>query len=235
MRKRILEMKRKKFTSPLLIFSLLILMFSCRNENRQEDEDQMQEMSSDTTATTPVETQTFAGDINADANDEVSGTVQLTVQGDLLRVVVTAEGLGKEMMHMQYLQTSETGEEISCSEATTGTNNEGMVNMDEVSANENGIQRIPLHMGPSSLEMNVDTYPVTNINGELQFQRTVSLDSLRNAVRTEYGMQDLDFSRFTYVIQGVSGTSNQSDSVESGSGLPRNGNVPIGCAQLEEE
>ena len=227
----------------VLVLSASIFIVSCKNESKEQDDSQMQENRQDTITntdrSTQVEPQTFTGEIStingeANGNDEVSGNVEIRVEGDLMRIVVTAEGLAPDMMHMQHLQTSGRGQEIPCPGSDADANNDGIVDVTEVSPNAQGIHMIPLHMGPSSLDMNVDTYPRTNVNGELQFKRTISLDSLRTAVREEFGMQDLDFTRFTYIIQGVGEDAKIPQTAQTLSGVAMNKSIPVGCAKLEE-
>lgn len=241
MRNMILDMKVQRALIPFVFLGLLILLFSCKNENKRET--QMQQTEEDTintnTTTRQATARTFTGDIspiNSEFNgdSEVSGTVELRVEGDLMRIAVTAEGLAPDMMHMQHLQTSEAGGNTQCPGNTADSNNDGIIDVTEVSPSAQGIYMIPLHMGPSSLEMKADTYPRTNVNGELQFTRTISLDSLRQAVGEEYGMQDVDFTRFNYVIQGVTQEAKIPQSAQTVSGVAMNQSIPVGCARLEE-
>lgn len=236
-----IQFNMKKLFKPFLFVCVLIVASSCKNENREESELEMQE--TDTVATTTeadqVVVRTFTGDISPinieeNGDSEVSGEVELRVEGDLMRIAVTAQGLAPDMLHMQHLQTSEAGGNTQCPGDNADANNDGIVDVTEVSPNAQGIYMIPLHMGPSSLEMNVDTYPRTNVNGELYFERTISLDSLRQAVNEEYGMQDVDFTRFNYVIQGVSEEANIAQTAQTVSDVPVHLSIPVGCARLEE-
>lgn len=225
----------------LLFLGVVLVFSSCKDENRGREVDDPIRMdnTTDTVTTGQAEVRNFTGDIqaiNTDANaeTEVTGTVNLRVEGELMRIVVTAEGLSPDMMHMQHLQTAETGE-TGCPGQDADANNDGIVDVAEVSGSERGIRMIPLHMGPSSLEINVDTYPRSNVNGELQFQHTLSLDSLRTAVREKYNMQDVDFTSLTYVIQGVAQDADIPQSVQPLSGVDGYASIPVGCAKLEEQ
>lgn len=240
---KIKDYSKNNFASHYLFILLgVVLMFgSCKDENRGREVDDPIQMNgtTDTVSTQQVEVRNFTGDItsiNTDSNagTEVIGTVNFRVEGELMRIVVTAEGLSPDMMHMQHLQTSETGE-TGCPGPDADANNDGFVDVTEVSNSERGIYMIPLHMGPSSLELNVDTYPRTNVNGALQFQRTISLDSLRTAVMQEYGMQDVDFTKFTYIIQGVAEDAEIPQTVRSVSDVDSHASIPVGCAKLEEQ
>lgn len=230
----------KNFVGICLIAGITAFSSSCRNETRDPEPVIDPSATTDTTANRQVEVRTFTGDIstiNKEANGgtDVTGTVSVRVEGDLMRITVKAEGLAGDMMHLQHLQTSQTGEETNCPDENADKNNDGIIDVTEVTDESRGFRIIPLNMGPSTLQVNVDTYPRSNINGELQFQRTVSLDSLRSAVKQEYGMEGLDFTRFTYIIQGVNPEAkNIPASTQSVANVPTYASIPVGCAKLEE-
>lgn len=231
--------KFKKLMMLFIIAGITVFSTSCRDDRTSTDQQQIDTTVTDTTANRQVEVRAFQGDINTinqDANGgtEVTGSVDLRVEGDLMRISVFAEGLAPDMMHLQHLQTSQTGEKTQCPGENAEANNDGVVDVTEVTDESQGLRMIPLNMGPSTLQVNVDTYPRSNINGELQFKRTLSLDSLRTAVRKEYGMEDLDFTRFTYIIQGVAPESNIPASSKSVANVPAYASVPVGCAELQE-
>lgn len=233
--------RSKKLNKLLMLFILAgITAFStsCRNETTT-DEQEFDTTVTDTVADEQVEVRLFEGDIstiNQDTNfgTEVTGNVGLRVEGDLMRISVYAEGLAPDMMHLQHLLTSANGQDTECPGSDADANNDGIIDVTEVTSEERGFRIIPLNMGPSTLEVNVDTYPRSNINGALQFERTLSLDSLKIAVREEYGMQDLDFTNFTYVIQGVAPEADLPATVQSVANVPAYASVPVGCAELEE-
>lgn len=225
----------------LPIMGLIIFISSCKNEERQrEDQVRTQPAGFETQAAQDLDVRIYSGDIGAinveaNQNREVSGTISIRVEGNLMRFFVTAEGLEPDIMHMQYLQTSATGEPVQCPDASYDVNKDGIIDIEEASPQDRGARIIPLHMGPSTLEMNIDSYPRTNINGQLQFSRTVSMDSLRQAVKQEYGIENLDFSNFTYLIQGVAqGTSLPATTATRG-GVDAQQSIPVGCAKLTEE
>src|SRR5690606_34102972 len=93
------------------------------------------------------------------------------------------------------------------------------------------LRRIPLHMG-GTLDLESDTYPRTNINGELQFSHVISLDTLRQSLRNEYQMQDLDFTKFTFVIRGIPDAQSSAAPVAGSTGSVQD--TPVGCAKLQE-
>ncbi len=215
----------------LIVMSVMFAAISCKQNTRDQDRTQPVEIES-REIEKEIEPRAFIGEINSvgDSGNNLSGEIAMRVEDDLMRFTVSVENLAPDMMHMQYLLVSQTGDETQCP-----GNVEEVERIGESSGTTatrgTTIRRIPLHMGPSTLNMNSDTYPRTNVNGELQFSRVVSLDSLRNAVRTEYNMQDLDFSKFTFVIRGIpDGESSTPQTRDTRSVF----DTPVGCAKLQE-
>src|SRR5690606_13921728 len=160
----------------------------------------------------------------------ISGEVAMRVEGDLMRFDISADGLAPDMMHMQYLLVSQTGDETQCPGSVEDlTSTEG--DNGTTAASGTTLRRIPLHMG-GTLDLESDTYPRTNVNGELQFSHVISLDSLRQSVRNEYQMQDLDFSKFTFVIRGIPDA--QASSTPGRGSTASVQDTPVGCAKLQE-
>jgi len=215
----------------LLLMGILMSGISCK-QNTREDNDRLENTPVDTTQTIrEVEPRAFTGEIRSvGGNDNnLTGEIAIRIEGDLMRFDITAEGLAPDMMHMQYLIVSQSGDETQCpgsvedltsTEADNGT-----------TAASGTTLRIPLHMA-GTLDLQSDTYPRTNINGELQFSHVISLDSLRQSVRNEYQIQELDFTKYTFVIRGIPDTQSSKASVRGSTGSVEN--TPVGCARLQE-
>lgn len=255
MNKQKTDHKLKKTFAPLIFLALLILSFSCRDETRQVDDlDQQQMDQLDTLENRQVQVRAYTGDITGmntmGEEPEVTGNVAIRIEGDLVRFTINAQNVAPDMMHRQFLVS--TGNNNSCAGPDADKNNDGIVDMNEVAGDTEELQMIPLHMGPSTLEKNVSTYPRSNINGEIQFSRTTSLDSIRTAVREGYGVQDFDFSNYIYIIQGIAGEVTLQQTVQREEDFPAHetgevdleqtkegdisphDSVPVGCAVLEE-
>lgn len=247
--------KLKQTFTPLIFLTLLILSFSCRDDTRQPDDlDQQQMNQQDTLENRQVEVRAYTGDITGmntmEDEQAVTGNVAIRIEGDLVRFTINAQNVAPDMMHRQFLIA--TGNNTTCPGPNADANNDGIVDMNEVAGDTEQLQMIPLHMGPSTLERNVSTYPRSNINGELQFSRTTSLDSIRTAVREGYGVQDFDFSNYVYIIQGIAGEVTLQQTVQREEDFPAHETgevnidhteegdisphetVPVGCAVLTE-
>lgn len=239
MKKQKIDHKKKRIITPIFFLAFLILSFSCRNDNRQPDDLEEQRLNQqDTLENVQVQVRAYSGEIaginTMGEETAVTGNIAVRIEGDLVRFTVTAENLAPDMMHRQFLVASGMGTNTTCPGPNADANDDGIVDMDEIAGNANELQMIPMHMGPSTLERNVDTYPRSNINGELQFSRTTHLDSIRTAVREGYGVQDFDISNYIYIIQGVPGNVTLQQTVQREENIPANETVPVGCAVLEE-
>lgn len=216
----------------VLLMGILMLGISCK-QNTRENEDRLLQTPVDTTQTVrEVEPRGFTGEIKSVGNhaDNLSGKVAMRIEGDLMRFDITAEGLAPDMMHMQYLLVSQSGDETQCpgsvEDLTTSEEDNG-----SIAASGTTLRRIPLHMG-GTLDLQSDTYPRTNINGELRFSHVISLDSLRQSVKNEFQMQELDFTKFTFVIRGIPDAQSSTAPVRGSAGSVEN--TPVGCAKLQE-
>lgn len=216
----------------MMFLFIAVLFFSCRNSGNNEndtDDFNTQQTTTDTVAT-PVEVRAYTGKINAVKNsgEEISGEIAVRVEGDLARFHISAEGLAPEMMHIQYLLVSQTGNQTDC----PGDVEEMGTNENNTTVQDDGLSRIPIHAGTTTMDLDVDTYPRTNANGELEFTRTVSLDSVRTAVSSEFAMpQDLDFTKVTFVVRGIPDAESDPGPNRGTSGLE---NITVGCARLQE-
>lgn len=236
-------MRDRKFSNlitPLVAFSMLvgIVVFSgsCRNEQEQQEERIEAQTNIDTVV--DPEPRAYRGEIstlNQELNDgnEVDGRVAIRIARGIMRVNVYAQGLEPDMRHMQHLQASEETA-TECPGPDADDNNDGVIDVMEITDEPEGVVLIPLNMGPSSLEVDVLTYPMANDNGEIQFEAHLHIDSLRTAVQEEYGIENIDFTRFTYILQGVSPETSLPQSTVTVGDIPPHATVPVGCAVLEE-
>lgn len=219
-----------------VILTLAFSLFSCNQNNReQEAEGQDQQMEAQTEK---VDQKTYAARIdavneNANQNRSVSGNVTMEVRGDQLIINVEASGLEPDMMHIHHLHGSPEGNATSCPDAAADMNNDGFVDITEA-YEVAGVTMIPFHDNPTSLEVDTETYPTADEDGNISYQQTVDLNELRKSFTENFDWEELDFSRFTYLIHGVPETA-VGESVESVKGLPAHVTLPVGCASFSGE
>lgn len=206
-----------------------LCLFSCKQNAEKKEE-----ITRETTETNAV--QVYEGKIlakNADANNKrtVTGDVKLTVEGNELTIFVEANGLEPNMSHLQHLHGFRDGSDTDCPGQEADKNVDGVVDVTEV-AEAAGITMIPFHDDPVNLKIKTDTYPKADETGYLVYRQSVNLDSLKAAVKKEFGLEELDFTKFTYMIHGVPESPELPESAASVMDVPAHITLPVGCAEL---
>lgn len=219
-----------------LIFVLGFSMTSCNQNNRQRGAGQQGvPMQTVTEGATDIIYQAQISSLNENANEgrSISGNVTLKILGDQLQITVEASGLEPNMMHLQHLHGSKEGGDTNCPDSGADTNDDQIVDITEA-YEVAGVTMIPFHENPSSMEIDTETYPTADESGNILYQEVVDLNELRNSFNEKFDGEELDFSRFTYLIHGVQEEA-VPETVESVKGLPAHVTLPVGCAKLNEE
>lgn len=219
-----------------IILALGFSLTSCKQDNReQEKDDQDLQIESKTEDTFQRIYRAEISSLNESANGDrsVSGSITLQVQGDRLLIDVEASGLEPNTMHLQHLHGAPEGGDTNCPEMGADSNNDDLVDITEA-YNVAGVTMIPFHDNPSNMEVDTDTYPTADENGNISYQQTVDLDELTRSFKGKFQWENLDFNNFTYLIHGVQDTE-VPETVESVKGLPAHVTLPVGCAKLTEE
>lgn len=224
-------------TAYLIIFVLGLSFTSCKQTNRQQEQledDIKMETATEDNAQKIYRAQISSLNENANQNRNVSGTVTLEVEGDQLEVVVEASGLEPNMMHLQHLHGSQEGEDTGCPDVEADKNNDGFVDITEA-YDVAGVTMIPFHDNPTNMEVDTQTYPIADEDGNISYRQTVDLNELRDAFNEKFDREEdeeLDFSQFTFLIHGVQENAVRG-TVQSVKGLPSHVTLPVGCAKLE--
>lgn len=231
-------MKRSKTKQGLFVvlFALGFFLISCNQNNRQQGAGQQDlEIGTTTEDASDRILKARISSLNEATNENrsVSGNVTLQIQGDQLQITVEASGLQPNMMHLQHLHGFKEGGDTRCPDSGADTNNDQIVDITE--AHEiAGVTMIPLHNDPTSLEIDTETYPTADEDGDIFYQEVIDLNELRNSFNNNFGREDLDFSNLTYLIHGVQENS-VPETVESVKDLPAHVTLPVGCAEFNEE
>lgn len=218
----------------ILVFGLSLI--SCKENNREQDTisgNQEILRQGEDTSTRTYRAQISSINAGANGNRNVTGNVTLEVQGDQLHITVEASGLEPDMMHLQHLHGLKEGNGISCPDPSADNNNDGLVDITEA-YDVAGVTMIPFHNNPPNMEVDTQTYPTADENGNISYKQTVDLNELRNSFNERFDWEELDFSKFTYLIHGVEENA-VPETVNSVKGLPPHVTLPVGCGQLSED
>lgn len=229
----------EKLNSGLGVWMLILVMgisiSSCKQDTKEQQQgDRDQQMQTETEQNTERIYRAQISSVNKSANKNrnVQGNVILEIQGSQLLINVEASGLEPNMMYLQHLHGSKEAGEINCPLPTADTNNDGVVDITEA-YEVAGVTMIPLHDDPTSMEIKTETYPTADEDGNILYQQTVDLTELRDSFMEKFDWEELDFSKFTYLIHGVEEDA-VPKSAESVKDLPAHVTLPVGCAKLSQ-
>ncbi len=226
--------------APRFLLLILVLGFSltsCKDNNRTLDVEErdlrLEEAESEEISEEIYRAKISSLNENVNEGRNVSGNVTLKIEGDELQITVEASGLEPNMQHLQHLHGMKNGTETTCPDAAADKNNDGVVDIIEATESA-GITMIPFHGDPVNMEIKTHSYPKTDAEGNFTYSQTVDLDSLRSAFKNKFGWEELDFSKFTYMVHGVEegALPNTAASVMD---VPANVTVPVGCAKINKE
>lgn len=169
--------------------------------------------------------------LNADLLDaSPSGEATLEVRGDSVVITVTAEGLPPEMMHLQHFHGFEDGSAARCPTADADENGDGVVDVTET-APLAGTTMVPFHDDPANMEIQAETYPRADGDGEYRYRQAVPVDQLEPAFEDQFGGRLALHNRVVF-IHGVPEDMDLPETVESKAGLPAHATLPIACGEL---
>lgn len=230
-----------KLVSGSRLFTLLLVIgvsfSSCKNETEDQRQNEDELPVQVETGTEQVTVESYQAQITsvndkANKNRSVSGNVRVEVQGDQLRVFVEASGLEPGMMYLQHLHGAKDGGEINCPDSAADENNDGVVDITEA-YDVAGVTMIMLHDAPTNFEVESETYPTADENGNISYQQTINFDELRQGFMEKFDWEKMDFGQFTYLIHGVEEEA-VPESAESVKGLPAHVTLPVGCAKMSQ-
>lgn len=231
-------MKLKNSTCALGLLVIISVIFSsCQQQGNQEESDPEMEGGREKTIQTSEKYQADLSAINrrANGNRKVTGTATYKIQNDQLVINIQAEGLEPDMMHSQHLHRFEEDSNASCPPGIEAdTNNDGVVDLIETKKYA-GIIVIPLHDDPSILEINTETYPMSDAQGKINYSKTVNLETLKEALKRKFNIEGLDLSQFVIFIHGVSKDANLPGSAQSLPDVPAHLTLPVACGALEKK
>ncbi|MDY7101523.1 MAG: CHRD domain-containing protein [Actinomycetota bacterium] len=120
----------------------------------------------------------------ADGGSDPSGSVEMTVDGNMLTVELEASGLAPGLPHAQHLHGALEGGNV-CPVATDDTDGNGLIDTTEGVPSYGGIQASLTTEGDTSADsaLAVDRFPVADEDGNLSYTRTFEVsDEVADAV-----------------------------------------------------
>lgn len=230
-------MQKKDFISSVLIGTCLFTLVSCGSDNSsnsgnntvQQQEEQLQDNQGTYRA--------VLSSLNTNVAGNTTGTVEITIEGDDIRVFSNVTGAPAGVKHLQNITLSS-----SCPTEAQDVNGDSYVDIAE-STTTTGPILIPLD---SDLSAQLDgmTYgPIANSEGTYIYRRSTTLsdllsdlttpdpDVLDPIVKLPEG-QNLNLGGRVIIVHGVASSKNLPETVSSVGDLPSELSLPIACGKL---
>lgn len=164
---------------------------------------------------------------------QATGEATFTIDGDQLTIVVNADGLPPNMMHLQHFHGFKDGSDARCPDSAADKNGDGLIDLIETEAYA-GTTMVPFHDEPATMEIPSDSYPKANADGSYRYEKVVSLKDLQAAFAEKFGTSDLNLDRRVVFIHGIPADSKLPESAASLGAIPPQVTLPIACGEIEK-
>lgn len=164
---------------------------------------------------------------------QVTGEAVFTIDGDRLTIVVDADGLPPNMMHLQHFHGFKDGGDARCPDSAADKNGDGLTDLIETEAYA-GTTMVPFHDDPATMEIPSDSYPKADAGGSYRYEKSVSLKDLQAAFAEKFGTGGLDLDRRVVFIHGIPADAKLPESAASLGTIPPQVTLPIACGEIEK-
>lgn len=175
--------------------------------------------------------------VNSTVAGEVSGTMEVRIEGDEFVVEGTVAGAPAGVKHLQSIMSG-----VSCPDLNDDINGDGIVDVQE-GRKRYGQILIPLDSNLSEQIAGMDYGPIANGSGAYVYRRSTTLSMLlsdlhapdpdiRDAIAKIRSGDDLKLAGRVILIHGVSPSAELPVTVESVADLKVHESLPIACGKL---
>jgi hypothetical protein len=174
--------------------------------------------------------------VNADLHPGTpDGAVVAAVTADSLIVEVGVEQVPAGITHLQHIHGFVDGSSAGCpAPSAADDNGDGIIDLIET-RDASGVTMIPLHGDPASLELTGEGYPSADEEGRYVYRGSADLDDLREALASNFGVEDLALGDRVVYVHGVPSDTDLPETVRSLEGVPAHVTLPVACGTLSLE
>jgi hypothetical protein len=167
-------------------------------------------------------------------DDAPIGEVEISLTGPRMRVMIDGEGFAPmvHMVHVHGFAESDPAE-AECPSPAADANGDGVIDIAET-REDAGVTLIPLTADPVSLDLEADSYPAADEQGELDVIVEADREALDAALLEAKGATAA-MPRRVIMIHGVMSGAGLPDGAASVGGMPVAKTIPIACAELSAE
>lgn len=229
-------MKLRLIICNALIFSILILATGCGSEgsvsSQTDSQNQVEEKQDDQGIYRVV-----LNPLNPDFAGELSGTIEIKIQGDDFTVEGALENAQAGVKHLQNIMIGN-----SCPENTSDVNGDSVIDIHEAFTST-GKVFLPLDADLSEQISGMDFGPIANSSGKYFYRRSTTLTQLLSDLRMpdpdvlDYILKlspenDLNLSGKIILIMGLTEETALPETVKGVGNLSVHQSLPIACAKI---
>jgi hypothetical protein len=164
---------------------------------------------------------------------ETTGDAKFIIEGDDLTIAIGVKNAPPGIAHLQHFHGFKRGDKDAiCPTSEADANRDGVIDLIETEPMA-GTTMVPFHDHPVSMEITRETYPKASADGSYHYEKTISLEGLKDAFRGAFD-QDLDLDRRVVFIHGIAPDTKLPDSVASIGKIPAYVTLPIACGAIEK-
>ncbi len=165
---------------------------------------------------------------------ETSGEAKFVIEGDNLTITIDVKNAPPKIAHLQHFHGFKTGDrKATCPTAEADANHDGVIDLIETEPMA-GTTMVPFHDDPVSMKIPNDTYPKASADGTFHYEKTVSLNALKEAFGKVFPGQELALDRRVVFIHGIDPDTKLPPTVASLDKIPAQVTLPIACGAIEK-
>ncbi len=210
---------------------ILLMLAGCKTETRNQETVEGED-APDITSSTINLYQANVTAVNPSLYDQpVEGLFSINIIGNTVTFKLEASNLPPDMMHLMHLHTFEDGQNATCPAMEADENNDGLIDLIET-REYSGITMIPLNEKPAELNINSESYPMADSEGNVSFETMENLNELGQALQDKHGLSELEFDNFVFYIHSIPEDTGLPNTVQSLPDVPAHMTIPIACGEV---
>lgn len=226
-------MKLKYFL--LSLATLALVVTSCKNANKKNDEQEPKMEESDSTATEEMQYTAELTALNSEVTDsETSGEAEFKVSNGTMHVTIDVKDAPADMQHWQHFHGFPDGSEANCATENSDENDDDIIDVVETEESS-GTTMVPFNENPADMDLGDDTYPEADEDGNYHYEADIPMDKLTEAFADAFDGGEINLDKRVLYIHGVPDDANLPESVESIEDIPSEVTIPIACGKIEKK
>ena len=163
---------------------------------------------------------------------ETAGEARFSINGDSLTITISAQKLPPDIVHWQHFHGFKDDRAATCPAEAADMNHDGVIDLIETETTS-GTTMVPFDEDPVAMDIGGGTYPKAGVDGNFQYEKTVSLKDLEAAFTKAFGDKEIDLDRRVVFIHGILPSTKLPASAASLGTIPAQVTLPIACGEIK--